>query len=54
MLIGNEKDADRWYEFALVALKFNMQPKAEQYMYKVISLKGVSKEIHLFMASIML
>jgi hypothetical protein len=54
MLIGYEKDADRWYDFALVALKFNMQPKAEQYLFKVMSLKGVSKELHLLMASIML
>lgn len=54
MLVDQPHSADKWYEFALFSLKYHMQAKAEQYLDKVIALKGMSQEMHLMLASIML
>lgn len=54
MLIDEPNSADKWYEFSLFSLKFNMQAKAEQYLEKVIKLQGMSKDMHLMLASMML
>jgi predicted Zn-dependent protease len=54
MLIESPNSSDKWYEFALFSLKYQMQAKAEQYLDRVIALKGMSKEMHLMLASMML
>lgn len=42
MLVDQPDSADKWYGFALFSLKYHMQAKAEQYLDKVISIKGMS------------
>jgi tetratricopeptide (TPR) repeat protein len=42
MLVDQPHSADKWYEFALFSLKYHMQAKAEQYLDKVIAIKGMS------------
>lgn len=54
ILIDDPTSSDKWYEFALFSLKFDMQAKAEQYLDKVIVLRGMTKEMHLMLASMML
>ena len=36
VLLDDDSNAEKWYEFALFSLKFQMQAKAEQYLDKVI------------------
>jgi len=54
MLVNEPNNSDKWYEFSLFSLKFHMQAKAEQYLDRVIQLQGMSKEMHIMMASMML
>lgn len=54
MLVEKPDLTDKWYEFALFSLKYDMQAKAEQYLDKVIALKGLDKDMHLMLASMML
>lgn len=54
MLSSDMKNANKWYEFALFSLKFNMQAKAEQYLHQVINIQGMTKEMHLMLAGMML
>lgn len=54
-LVDNPGDAEKWEEFAQFCLRYGLQIKAEQCLYKMIDCNGghIDIDMRLFLASLM-